>query len=96
MAVEFYSLNDKSRKNFIFQLTDSDFEKLKSTLEEYKKRTGLTIDQYAMTRIHENHVKLIIELIEKSLTDNHQPDLQLLQIKEKFKANIRHLIAVGD
>lgn len=38
----------------------------------------------------------IIELIEKSLVNSHQPDLQLLQIKEKFKVNIRHLIVIGD
>lgn len=96
MAVEFYSIGDRSRKDFLFQLTDSDFEKLEGIMEEYRNRIGLIIDQYRSTRIHEDHVKLIIELIEKTLVNNQKPDLQLLQIKDKFKGNIRDLIAIGD
>jgi len=96
MAVEFYPADDKNQKNFLFQLTDSDFEKLQDVLVEYKKRTGLTIDRYKTTRIHEGHVKLLVELTEKILANIHRPDLQLIQIKEKFKGNIKDLIAVGD
>jgi len=96
MAVEFYDLNDKSLRDCIFQLYDPDFEKLQSVLAEYKKLTGLSIDQFGDTHIHEDHVKLIVELIEESLTNNHHSDLQLLQIKKKFKENIRNLIAIGD
>jgi hypothetical protein len=96
MAVEFYDLNDKNLQRCIFQLNESDFEKLQNVLAEYKKLTGLIIDQYGNTRIHEDHVKLIVKLIDKSLVNNYHPDLQLLQIKENFNSNIKNLIAVGD
>jgi len=95
MAVEFYDLNEKAKKTILFSLNDEDFEKLQPVLFQFKKLTGLTIDQYGNSRLHAEHVQLIVELLEKTLSDL-KPNNHLFELIEKFKNNKCDLLAIGD
>jgi hypothetical protein len=95
MAVEFYDINDRSSKIVLFSLNDQDFEALEPVLNEYKKKTGLIIDQYGNTRIHSDHTRLIVDLIDEYLS-NSRLNNRLLEIKEKLRNIKCDLLAVGD
>jgi hypothetical protein len=95
MAVDFYSINDKDFKTILFSLNNQDFELLEPALSEYKKKTGLIIDQYDDTIISIEHTRLIADLIEKNLGDSKSKS-RLLEIRDKFRNNNADLLALGD
>ena len=100
MAVEFYEITGERGKNVLFTFENQDFESLEETLSIYKKKTGLAIDKYGTTRMAQDHIHLIIDLIELQLKDvgsgAGKSNERLLQIVAKLKLAKSDLLAVGD
>jgi len=99
MALDFYYSSDKKLNSVLFSLDDIEFETLRPVVVQFRKLTGIVIDQYGKTRLHHVHVQLIIELIEELVTlknESTQLYKQLLIVKEKFASVNADLIAVGD
>lgn len=83
----------------LFSLNDHEFEALYPVTLQLKKFTGLVIDQYGKTRIHHDHVQLIVKLIDshrKLSNTDFKANEQLLSIKEKFASVNGDLIGIGD
>jgi hypothetical protein len=99
MALDFYNISDKGFKSVLFSLNDLEFETLYPVLSQLKKLTGTVIDQYGKTRLHYDHVQLIVQLIDTHRALSNLDDKlnkRLLAIKEKFSSIDADLVAIGD
>lgn len=96
MAVEFYDIGDKNLRSVLFKLNDTDFETLIWVLSEFKKQTGLIIDQYGTTRIAYNHIILLKKLIAAGIKQKPQHAYKLSLINQKLDTVVSDMIAVGD
>ncbi len=98
MALDFYNISDRGLKQRLFKLTDVDMESLANVLREYRKATGLRIDEYGTTKISQGHVELIIKLLNNNLTQAYlKPSIKerLSDIAKQFSQSKEGLIAVG-
>ncbi|MES2275833.1 MAG: hypothetical protein V4592_07415 [Bacteroidota bacterium] len=95
MALDFYHLNDTDGKELLFQLNNDDLNCLKNVFKIYKDKTGLYIDPYANIRIYQDHVELIIKLIEAEIGHSKNQD-KLQSILNRFKQADAGLLATGD
>ena len=99
MALDFYDISDHRLKNRLFKLIDADMESLADVLNEYRKATGLRIDEYGTTKVSQGHVELIIQLLDDYLKEVHLKapvKERLSDIATKFSQSRDGLIAVGD
>ncbi|MBS7565760.1 hypothetical protein KHS38_15230 [Mucilaginibacter sp. Bleaf8] len=99
MALDFYNLQDTKLNHRLFSLNDADLEAIESILFEYKRATGITLDRYGNTRLYQDHVSLIIKLLESTATELPQYSQQskhLALIISKFEQAEDDLLAIGD
>ncbi|WP_344757817.1 hypothetical protein [Mucilaginibacter dorajii] len=71
---------------------------MKDIWVDYKKLTGIFIDPYGKTRIYQDHVPLIVSLINKSLADIVDPYSKHARLNLIGKLSIVKdgLLAIGD
>jgi len=67
MALDFHRLDNKEH---IFGLDDKQFEALSEIFEEFKYRTGLTIDQYSDFKMTKENQLAIIKIIDEYISKN--------------------------
>jgi hypothetical protein len=99
MALDFYNLQDTMLIHRLFSLDDLDFEAIESIFLEYKRLTGITLDRYGKTRLYQDHVSLIVKLLEDTaikLSPYSYQSKQLTRIVAKFKQGEEGLLAIGD
>ncbi|WP_462266824.1 hypothetical protein [Mucilaginibacter sp.] len=70
MAIDFYNTADRKHQHLLFQLYDADQDSLKDVLKEYNRLTGLYLEPYKDTRIHQDHINLLIRLISKHIVES--------------------------
>jgi hypothetical protein len=83
----------------LFSLNDLEFETLNPILPQLKKLSGIVIDQYGKTRLHYDHVQLIVQLIDAHralLNPDDKLSKRLLAVKKKFSSIDADLVAIGD
>lgn len=96
MAVEFYDINDRGLSKVFFIWTDSDLQLLEPVLIKYRQQTGLNIDPYGTTRIHIDHIKLLIKLIDEYKRLNQPTNAQWGKLRNDLSSLNSDIIVVGD
>ena len=101
MALDFYQIDNT--KQLLFQIDDAGCAAFEPVLKEFKKMTGLYIDQYSSTRIYPDHVRLLMNLLDKAANyndiKNEKNDFNnklLRRLYDDFSQTTGTLIAVGD
>jgi hypothetical protein len=82
MAVDFHNLNYPGSTQAIFSLNDADLEYLKEVLAQYKKLTGVYIDPYGKTSVYQDHVQLIIKLLNEYINRNKLDEFLEVRLNE--------------
>ncbi|WP_175404132.1 hypothetical protein [Mucilaginibacter sp. PPCGB 2223] len=99
MALDFYNISDSSLQQRLFELTEVDIYNLIEVLNEYRRLSGLQIDEYGTTRISQDHIELIIQLLSDYLKKarlNVSVRERLSDIITRFSQSKEGLMAVGD
>lgn len=96
MAVDFYKVEDREQISPIFSWTDADFNFMKDVLALYQQKTGLIIDQYGTTRIHQAHIQLLLNLLDECKPVEHHAYIQWSKIRNQLSSIVSDIVAVGD
>lgn len=100
MAIEFYSLSEKGHKSLILQIEESDLLIVEDSLIGLQSLTGVNIDAYGKTKVHPEHVKLWLKLLESRISTKQGNSEKVVEIIIKVIRNTvqQHLglLIIGD
>jgi hypothetical protein len=68
MGIEIYATSDSKRKSILFSLSQNTFQRLQSSFDALEAKTGNQIDPYGDSRLHQDHLRLILKAIQSDQT----------------------------
>jgi hypothetical protein len=98
MALDCYHLTDIHHKYLLFQVEGYELDEIADELLVFKKRTGIYINLYDNTRLHQQFSELLMALITKnidSVADKNRRHMRQVLLK-KLSLSEEGLLMIGD
>jgi hypothetical protein len=98
MALDCYHLTDIRHQDLLFQIDEQELVEIDEILIEFKRLTGIYIDPYGTTRIHQEFIELLMSKINKNLDTVKDKNKSISQLKllDKLMGVKDGLFIVGD
>jgi hypothetical protein len=98
MALDCYHLADVRHQYLLFQIDEQELVEIDEILTEFKRLTGIYIDPYGTTRIHQEFIELLVSKINKSLdaVRDKNKNGSRLKLLDKLTGVKDGLFIVGD
>ncbi|WP_295714951.1 hypothetical protein [Mucilaginibacter sp.] len=96
MALDCYHLVDVRHQYLLFQIDEQELVEIEEILIEFKRLTGIYIDPYGTTRIHQEFIELLLSKINKSLDMVRDKNVSRVTLLDKLTGVKEGLFIVGD
>jgi len=98
MAIDCYNLNDFRYRNLLFQIEEYELEEIGDILSELKSTTGIYIDAYGDTRLHQDFVMMLITGIDARLAATRDKGVKFIlqKLSMKLRQSKAGLLLAGD
>lgn len=98
MSLDCYHLTDIRKQHLLFQIEEYELDEIAEVLSTFKKATGLYINLYDDVKLYQDHVKLLLSLINSSLSGIWDKNRKLIRqgLLSKFNVSKDGFLMVGD